>query len=249
MSGDPGSPRVGIEQPREPEPAHGEGVHLEHETIADVEAERTLLSRAIGGWRGVIDSGAPAALFVTVYLVSGSRLGLSLWVAIGAAVLIALWRLVRRESLQQVIAGLVGVGVSAFVASRTGQAEDFFLPGLLINIAYGSAFLISILVRWPLIGVVIGYLTGQGVRWRQDIPVRRAYAAATWIWVGVFGARLLVQLPLYFAGAVGALGVMRIIMGWPLFLAGAYVTYLVLRPTLRARREGTPAPGETRDAD
>lgn len=212
-------------------------LHIEHETRADVEAERTLLVRAIGGWRGVIDSGLPAALFVTVYLVGGNRLAPALWVAIGAAVLIAVWRLIRKESLQQVIAGLVGVGVSAFVASRTGQAEDFFLPGLLVNIAYGAAFLISILIRWPLLGVVVGYLTGQGLSWRRDRSLRRAYAAASWIWVGVFGSRLLVQVPLYLAGWVGALGVARIVMGWPLFLAGAYVTYLVLRPTLRASRE------------
>jgi hypothetical protein len=208
-----------------------------NETVADIEAERALLARAIGGWRGLFDSGLPAALFVVVYLVTGSNLQVALWTAVGAAIAIALWRLVRRESLQQIVAGLVGVGIAAFVASRTGRAEDFFLPGLLINIAYGGAFLVSILIRWPLIGVVVGLLTGEGTRWRADPDLRRAYGAASWIWVAVFSVRVLVQAPLYLAGAVGALGVARIIMGWPLFLLGAYLTYLVLRPVLAAKRQ------------
>ena len=212
---------------------------IEHETRADMDAERALLAKAIGGWRGLFDSGLPALVFVAIYLIVGS-LGTAVWSALGVAGAIAVLRLLRRESLQQIIAGFAGVGVSAFVASRTGQAEDFFLPGLLINIGYGTAFLVSVLVRWPLIGVVVGLLTQGGTAWRRDVGLRRAYAAATWIWVGVFAARLVVQVPLYLAGDVGPLGVARVIMGWPLFLAAAYVTYRVLRPTLAARREAAP---------
>ena len=154
----------------------------------------------------------------------------------GTGALVLMWRLIRRESLQQVLAGFAGVAVSAFVASRTGRAEDFFLPGLITNIAYGTAFVVSIAIRWPLIGVVVGLLTSGGTSWRHDPPLRRAYAAASWVWVGVFLGRLVVQVPLYLAGAVGALGAARIVMGWPLFLAAAYVTYRILKPTLSVRR-------------
>jgi hypothetical protein len=221
---------------RVPEPGEHSSRGIEHETVADVEAERALLTRAIGGWRGLFDSGAPAAVFVVVFLVTDSELSIALWSALGVAALVMVWRIIRRESLQQVLAGFVGVGVSAFVASRTGRAEDFFLPGLLINIAYGSAFLISILVRWPLLGVVVGLITGEGLNWRRDQSLRRAYAAASWIWVGVFFGRILVQGPLYLAGSLGALGVTRIVMGWPLFLAAAYMTYRVLKPVLAEHR-------------
>jgi hypothetical protein len=162
---------------------------------------------------------------------------LSVWCAVGAGALIAVWRLVRRESLQQVLAGFVGIAVSAFVASRTGRAEDFFLPGLLLNLAYGSAFLISILIRWPLVGVLVGFLTGERTAWRQVPTLRRSYSAASWIWVGMFFARVVVQVPFYLLGWVTALGIARIVLGWPLFLGCAYVTYLVLRPTLVAHRE------------
>lgn len=202
----------------------------------DVPAERALLERAIGGWRGMIDSSLPALVFLIAYFVTGNNLTQSIWAAIVVGVAVAVLRLVRHESLQQVGAGFAGVAVSAFVASRTGQAQDYYLPGLLINLAYGGALLISVLVGWPLIGVVLGLITGEGTSWRSNPPVRRAYAAATWLWVGVFSLRLAVQVPLYLSGSVGPLGVARIAMGWPLYLLAAYLTYRLLKPVLSHHR-------------
>lgn len=214
----------------------------DHETRADVKAESVLLERAIGGWRGIIDSGLPTMVFVGAYLALSSQpidrailVAASLAAAVGAV--IAIIRLTRREPLQQVLAGFVGLAISAFFAWRTGRAENFFLPGLLTNLAYGTAFLIGNLVRWPLLGIAGGFLTGERTAWRKDVQLRRTYAAASWLWVGVFYSRLLVQVPLYLAGAVAALGIVKVLMGWPLFLAGAYVTYRVLGPVLKARRE------------
>jgi hypothetical protein len=208
----------------------------EFETTADVRAETVLLERAIGGWRGMIDSGVPTLVFVIAYVVTGQNLGISLWAAIGSGVIIAIWRMIRHEPLGQVLAGFVGVGISAAFAKYTGKAENYFIPGFLQNLGYGLAFLISILVRWPLLGIVIGYLTGDGTSWRQDKDLRRTYAAASWIWVALFFGRLAVQVPLYFAGAVGALGVMKIVMGVPLYVAAAYFTYRLLRPIWVAKR-------------
>lgn len=206
------------------------------ESVEDVRQEALLLERALGGWRGIIDSGLPTVVFVIAYLVSGSDLRASLIAAVGAGVVIVVWRLVRRQPLQQVLAGFIGLLIAAWFSSRTGRAEDVFLPGMLLNIGYGAAFLISILVRWPLLGIAMGYLTGEGTSWRGEPDLRRVYAAASWIWVGVFGLRLVVQVPLYLAGAVAPLGVAKVILGWPLYLAGAYATYRVLAPVYRARR-------------
>jgi hypothetical protein len=155
----------------------------------------------------------------------------------------------RRQPLTQVLAGFAGVAISAYVSSRTGEARDFFLWGLIVNVAYGSAFLISLAVRWPLMGVVVGAITGDPTGWRRDPELRRIYAAATWVWVMVFGGRILVQVPLYLAGWVGALGTAKIIMGWPLFLFGAYVTYRLLRPVFVQRRSAEASaegPGDPR---
>jgi len=218
----------------------------EFETTADVRAETVLLERAIGGWRGMIDSGVPTLVFVIAYVVTGQNLGISLWAAIGSGVIIAIWRMIRHEPLGQVLAGFVGVGISAAFAKYTGKAENYFIPGFLQNLGYGLAFLISIIVRWPLLGIVIGYLTGDGTSWRQDKDLRRTYAAASWIWVALFFGRLAVQVPLYLAGAVGALGVMKIVMGVPLYVAAAYFTYRLLRPIWVAKRgeSGAPATAE-----
>ena len=211
--------------------------------------EAVLLERAIGGWRGMLDSGLPAVVFVTVYLVNGRVLQPALIAALATGAVILVWRLLRRQPLTQVLAGFAGVAISAYVSSRTGEARDFFLWGLIVNVAYGSAFLISLAVRWPLMGVVVGAITGDPTGWRSDLELRRTFAAATWVWVFVFGGRILVQVPLYLAGWVGALGVARIVMGWPLFLFAAYVTYRLLRPVFAKRRlaeTSTEGPGDVR---
>jgi len=208
----------------------------EHETKEDVRAESLLLERAIGGWRGIIDSGLPTMVFITAYIITGQQLQPSVIAAVIAGILIVAWRLFRRQPLQQVAAGLIGLAVSAIFTWRTGKAENFFLPGLLTNIAYGSAFLVSILVRWPLLGIAMGYLTSEGTSWRRDPALRRAYAAASWLWVVLFFGRLIIQVPLYLAGWVTALGIVKIVTGWPLFLAAAYFTYRILAPILEAKR-------------
>ncbi len=217
-----------MSEPEQIDPDPNQG--FQHESAQDIRAERIMLDRAIGGWRGLFDSGAPTLVFVIVYLTQPDNLQVALWAALTVGVTIAVYRFIRKDSLQQVIAGLVAVGIAAGFSAWTGKAENFFLPGLLTNAAYGTAFLISILVRWPLFGVFLGLFTGTGMKWRAITEYRRAAAAASWVWVGMFFLRLAVQLPLYLTGAIGALGVMKVVMGWPLFLASAYFTYRLLQP-------------------
>ena len=195
--------------------------------------DRALLDQAIGGWRGMIDSGLPAAVFVVAYLVTSQQLRPSVIAALVSGVVIAVVRLARHESLQQVVAGFFGVAISAFVATRTGKAENYFLIGILINVAYVLAYAISCLVRWPLLGVIVGYVRGDATGWRQDPRQYRAYATASWIWVGMFALRLVIQLPMYFAGAVGMLGVAKLALGWPLFLLATYLSYRIIHPVLK----------------
>jgi Protein of unknown function (DUF3159) len=210
--------------------------------VSQTHPEAVLLERALGGWRGMIDSGLPSVVFVLVYMLNGRVLQPALLAALAAGAVILVLRLVRRQPLTQIFAGFAGVAISAYVSSRTGQARGFFLWGLIVNVAYGAAFLISLAVRWPLMGVVVGAFTGDPTGWRKDTDLRRTFAAATWVWVFVFGSRILVQVPLYLAGWVGALGTAKILMGWPLFLFGAYVTYRLLKPVFDARRSAAEAP-------
>lgn len=200
---------------------------------------------AFGGARGLLDSGLPTAAFIAVYLAFG--LTPAVWSAVGAGGLLFGARLVRRESVQHAVAGFVVVGIAAFIASRTGQPEDFFLPKLLINAGYGLVWLVSILVRWPILGVVLGPLLGERFAWRQDPPRLRAYILASWLWVGLFAARLVVAVPLYLSGRAVALGVAHLAMSWPLFLVVVWGTWLILRRVPVTTSSGAPEPLQRSD--
>ncbi len=186
------------------------------------------IAEAIGGPRGLVEASLPAAAFVLAYTLSGSDTNTAAAVAVALAIVLAAVRLVQRESPAQAVSGLVGVGFAAFVAARSGKAENFFLPGLLVNVAYAAAFLVSIAIRRPLVGLVVGRLEGDAAAARDPLR-RRAYTRASWLWAGLFLARIAVQLPLYLASAVLALGVARTAMGLPLIALGLWLTYLLVR--------------------
>ena len=203
---------------------------------ADADSERSTapdLAAAIGGPLGMAEAALPAVAFVTAYTVSGSRTGVAAGVAVGLALVFAVARIVRGGSPRHALSGLVGVAFAAFVAARSGRAENFFLPGLLANAAYALAFLVSIAVRRPLVGEIVSRLDGEDGRWREDPGRVRTFARASALWAGLFLVRLAVQLPLYLAGAVVALGVARTAMGLPLFALGLWLTWwLVRRPAV-----------------
>lgn len=195
------------------------------------------LTDAVGGPLGIAESALPSVAFVATYTISGQDTRAALVVAVALGVVFAVARIVRGKTVQFALSGLAGLALSAYVVSRTGKAEDFFLPGLLANAGYALAYLVSILVRWPLLGIIVATLRGQKMDWRQDPVQLRAYSRASWIWVALFSLRLAVQLPLYLAGAPTALGVARIAMGVPLFAVGIWLSWLILRP-----REAPAAP-------
>lgn len=191
---------------------------------------RTQLEQAIGGWRGALESAAPSLAFLLTYQFGSHNLSLAIKAAAMVAIASALLRLVRRGSLQFVISGVIGVAVSAWLVSRTGQAKDYFVPGLLTNVGWGIAYLVSVLLRYPLIGVLVGSLEGEPLKWIRDADRRRAASIATWCWVGLFGGRLLIELPLYFAGALNALGAAKLLLGWPPYVLVVWLNYRLLRP-------------------
>jgi hypothetical protein len=197
------------------------------------------LAEAIGGPLGVAETSLPAVAFVVAYTASGSDTNTAAAVAVGLALLLTVARLARRESPQHALSGLVGVGFAAFIATRSGKAENFFLPGLLTNAVCASAFLGSLAVRRPLVGIIVTKLDGEGEGWRDDPGRTRAFVQATWLWAGLFLMRFLIQLPLYLAGAVVALGIARTALGLPVFVLGLWLTWLLVR------RHRVPAPAPT----
>jgi hypothetical protein len=190
------------------------------------------LAEAVGGPLGMLETALPAVAFVAAYSASGQDTNTAAIVAVGLALVLSVARLVRRESPRHALSGLFGVALAGFIATRSGRAENFFLPGLLANAAYAAAFLISLAVRKPLVGVIVRQLEPHAERPPDDDPGRRrAFERATLMWSGLFILRLAVQLPLYLAGAVVALGVARTAMGLPLFALGLWLTWLMVRRT------------------
>ncbi len=194
------------------------------------------LREAVGGPLGMAETALPGVAFVVAYTASGSDTNTAAIVAVALALVLTVARLAKRETPLHALSGLVGVGIAAFIATRSGRAEDFFLPGLLMNAAYAAAFLISIAVKHPLVGVIVANLDGEGSAWRRDPQRARAFVLASWMWAGLFALRLLVQLPLYLTHSVVALGVVKTAMGIPLFVIGIWLTWLLVR------RHREPAP-------
>ena len=205
---------------------------------------------ALGGVRGIVESVAPGLLFVVVYLAAGQRLVPALVAALGAAAVAVVVRLVQRTPVTQAFGGILGVGIGAFIALRTGQAEDYFAYGLWVNVAYLAGTLLSIVVGWPFVGLLVGLFAKDGpvtggswsaaVAWRADPVLRRRYALATWPWVAVFGLRLAVQVPLYLSAEVAWLGTAKLLMGVPLFALALWISWLLVRGSGAGRAPSRP---------
>ncbi|MHA6795029.1 DUF3159 domain-containing protein [Pseudonocardia bannensis] len=200
------------------------------------EREMPTMLEQMGGVAGIAYSTVPVVVFVVVNLITALQPALIAALATGAA--IAIWRLIRREALQPAISGLIGVGVCAFIANRTGEARDFYLPGLLYSAFFGLAFLVSVIVRWPLAGVIWHGINGDGHGWRSDPRMLRAYTFASLLWALVFVARVVVQGWLYNADEANWLGIARLVMGYPLLGVALLGTIWAVR---RARRVPQPA--------
>ena len=208
---------------------------------AVAEGKPNVLQQA-GGVPGLIYASVPSVVFVVAEAVAGLHAATAL--AVGAGVGVALLRLLRKESLQPAVSGLVGVAISAFIAYQSGDAKDYFLVGIWGSLAFAVVFFASILVRWPLVGVMWGAMSGGGQAWRADRSARMGYDVATLALVATFAARFVVQNWLYDLDATGWLAFARIAMGYPLSgLALVVVVWAVRRADRRmAARVGDDDP-------
>ena len=193
-------------------------------------ATKPALVEALGGKRGLIDSGLPAVVFVLVNSVvqafddRSTALNAAIVASIVTGVAIVALRLVRKETLQQAISGFLGLAVAVYFARRSGEARGFFLPGIFINIAYGLVFAGSAVLGRPVVGYVYGALEGLDARWRADARLRRTFAVASVGWSLVFASRAVVQGVLYAMDRPGLLAASKLLMGWPLTIGAVALT-------------------------
>jgi hypothetical protein len=190
--------------------------------------DREKVLAAFGGKKGLIDSGIPSVIFLVVFNFS-KELQTALIASIAVSALLTIIRLAMKDTIQHAMSGFIGVLICAWFANRTGNASDLYIPKLLTNLGYGTVYLIANLAGWPILGVMLGPILGENLTWRNHPERKRAYTLASWLWVAMFFTRIAVQYPIYKSGNVNLLGTVNLAMGYPLFIATAYASWLILK--------------------
>ena len=215
---------------------------------------RGQLSKALGGVRGMVEAAVPTILFTIVFL-SVRELKPALIVSITVAAVLLVVRIVQRSTVQFAVNSLIGIGIGAFFAWRSArgggdesdQALAYFLPGILYNAGYAVAMILSIVVRWPVVGFLVGSVTGDPTAWRENPQIVKLCRNLTWLLVLPCIVRVVIQAPMYLAGSqdladkdlmVAMLGTAKIALGWPLQVAALLaMVYLLSRNHTPVRRE------------
>ncbi|WP_232074985.1 DUF3159 domain-containing protein [Phytohabitans suffuscus] len=194
----------------------------------------------LGGWRGLVESSVPVVVFVFVNIIA--ELNPALIASVGVALAIAALRLIQRRPVRHAVNGLFGVGIGAFIAWRTGDEKDFYLPGILYGIGYGLALLLSVAVRQPLVGWIWSVIVARGKsEWRTDPKLIRLFSRLTILWGVVWLAKVGVQAALYLADQDTALGVARLVLGYPPYLLLLAFTVWAVRRVTKPAPETAPA--------
>ncbi|BBJ40425.1 membrane protein [Streptomyces antimycoticus] len=191
-------------------------------------AADTALLEAFGGVRGMVDTTVPGLVFVLLYTINRD-IHLAAIAALGLTVLLALTRLVRKETLKHAFSGVFGVAFGAIFAMMSGDAKNFYLPGMLYTLGLAIAYILSAIFRFPLIGVLLGPMLKENLSWRTRNPGRfRAYTRSTWAWGLILLAKSAVLFPLYWWGDATQLGWVKVALGIPPFLLCVYLTWIFL---------------------
>jgi hypothetical protein len=190
------------------------------------------LADQLGGWRGLVESSIPVTVFVIANVITELRPAII--VAVASGLLIAVFRLSRRQSVRHAMNGLFGIFVGAFIAWRSGDARDFYLPGIIISAGYAVALIASALLRYPMVGWIWSVvLDGGKTRWREDPVLLRLFGWLTVLWATVYLAKVGIQYGLYLANQEALLGVARIALGWPPYALLLAITVWSVRRVTR----------------
>ncbi len=219
-----------------------------HETEREARERGSLLTakeppslmEAMGGPRGMTESAAPTLAFV-IATTAGAEVKPAAIIAIALAVVAGAARVVRRDTPVFAIVGVIGVVFSAWLANRTGEARNFFVPGFFLNGGYALLMIGTVVARRPAIGYIVAGFGGSD-RWWEDPVRQRVFRTVTLLWAGIFLVRLAVQVPLYLANETVALGTARLVMGYPIFGLGLLLSWRLIQPVTR-REAASTEPG------
>ena len=199
------------------------------------QSDKDKIMGAFGGKKGLIDSGIPSIIFLLTFNIR-KDLQEALIASIAVSAVLTIIRLAMRDTVQHAISGFIGILICAWFANRTGNPSDLYIPKLLTNLGYGTLYLLANLAGWPILGLMLGPILGENLLWRNNPERKRAYIQAGWLWVAMFFTRIAVQYPIYKSGNLNLLGTVNLAMGYPLFIATAYGSWMILRrvPTVKA---------------
>ncbi|WP_078888728.1 DUF3159 domain-containing protein [Streptomyces sclerotialus] len=190
-------------------------------------AEKALLE-AFGGFWGMVDTTVPGLVFVLIYTIKRD-IHTAAIVALGLTVVLALVRLARRQTLKHAFSGVFGVAFGAVFAMMSGDAKNFYLPGMLYTLGLAVVYILSAVFRYPLIGVLLGPILRENLSWRTRNPGRfTAYTKSTWAWGIILLAKSAILFPLYWWGDATQLGWVKVALGIPPFLLCVYLTWIFL---------------------
>ncbi len=209
------------------------------------------VSAQLGGVRGMVESSVPVIAFVLVNIVWELRP--ALLIALATALAIAGFRLSRRQPVRHAVNGLVGIGIGALIAWKTGSPKDFYLPGILLSLGYGLAMIASVALRRPLVGWIWAVVAdGGSTRWRERAELRRTFGRLTVLWAATYLVKVAVNFWVYFAAGLSEdqkasiLGIMRIVLGFPPYALLLALTVWAVRRQLPAL--ANPVPSESGSA-
>jgi hypothetical protein len=200
------------------------------------------LADLLGGKSAAIDATLGPVAFVVAYAATSGSIGAASLIAVGISAALAIWRISRGDKPRAVVIGLLGVAVGVLIVMRTGHIEDVFIPRIVTNLASLLAWTVSIVIRWPLLGVVVGTLLGQKSRWRHDPDLLRAYSRGSCVWAMQYLIRLVVWIPLWAAGMTAALAAASLALTYPLVAACVAVSWWVIKRTLPEGHPGLRHP-------
>ncbi|MFE7130653.1 DUF3159 domain-containing protein [Streptomyces sp. NPDC057638] len=211
-------------QPGQPSPP-GAGDRPGQHAKAVTEAA---LFEAFGGVRGMVETVVPGLLFVTIYTIN-KDLHVSAIAALGVSLLLVLVRLARKDTVKHAFSGVFGVAFGVVFAMMTGNAKDFYLPGMLYTLGLGLAYVITALAGVPLIGLVLGPVFKENLSWRTRNPGRKkAYTKASYAWGLILLAKCAILFPLYWWADTTQLGWVLVALKIPPFLLAVYLTWIFL---------------------
>lgn len=205
-----------------------------NQKLSKNEKSKDLLA-TLGGPVGILESLVPGTVYVTLFSIT-LDVFLSAIFAGSVAVVFAIIQVIRKKPLTQVFAGVVGLGISIYLPLRDGlsntHAADYFVPGLVTNLIYAIVFAVSLLIRYPLAAIALSFLSDEAKSWKTDRAIYKRYFWITFMWLSMFLVRLTVQVPLYLADQVAALGIAKLVLGTPFYALVIWFSWLMARGTL-----------------